>query len=228
MSNSWKGNKESEKEQKEQRGSFSVLFAFFCLFCFSMIEAYAQTPWDFSLLDAAGKRHTAQEWRAARAVVLFFLATECPISNRYAPEINRLVADYAANGVAFYGVHSDPDIGAKAVRQHAWDYGFNFPVLMDPTQILAGRTGVTLTLTAVILSPEGELLYRGRFDDRYLDFGKYRDVDIKPDLRNALAATLTGQRIAESVTKPIGCALPPPARGDSPQKTQNDKGQKKK
>jgi peroxiredoxin len=227
MSNPCKGNEKGKKERRERKGSFMVLFASFCLFCFSTIEAYAQTPWDFSLLDAAGKRHTSQEWRAARAVVLFFLATECPISNRYAPEINRLVADYAANGVSFYGVHSDPDIGAQAVRQHAQDYGFNFPVLMDPTQILAGRTGVTMTLTAVILSPEGELLYRGRFDNRYLDFGKYRDVDIKPDLRNALAATLTGQKIAEPVTKPIGCALPPPAKEDSPQKTQNDKGHKK-
>jgi peroxiredoxin len=193
-----------------QRRSFFVLFAFFRLFCFPLIWAHAQ--WDFSLLDAAGKRHTAQEWRASRAVVLFFLATECPISNRYAPEINRLVADYAAQGVAFYGVHSDPAIGAPTARQHAQDYGFDFPALLDPTQILAGRTGVTLTLTAVILSPEGELLYRGRFDNRYLDFGRYRDVNIKPDLRIALEATLAGQKIAEPVTKPIGCALPPPSQ----------------
>jgi peroxiredoxin len=209
MCNPWKVSQKGEKGLIERKASFWALFAFFFLFCFSIIEPFAQTPRDFSLPDAAGKRHTAQEWKAARAVVLFFLATECPISNRYAPEINRLVADYAVDGVAFYGVHSDPAIEAPTVRQHAQDYGFNFPVLMDPTQILAGRTGVTLTLTAVILSPEGELLYRGRFDNRYLDFGKYRDVNIKPDLRNALAAALAGQKIAEPVTKPIGCALPP-------------------
>ena len=169
------------------------------------------SAWDFSLFDAAGREHTAQEWKSARAVTLFFMGAECPISNRYAPEINRLVAAYAAQGVAFYGVQSDPDVGSAAARQHAQDYGFDFPVLLDPTQILAGQTGATLTPTAVILSPAGDLLYRGRIDNRYMDFGKYRDAGVKPDLRLALDAVVAGKPVTEQFTKPIGCALPPPA-----------------
>ena len=171
----------------------------------------AKAPaWDFDLLDAAGRRHTAREWKEARAVALFFIAAECPISNRYAPEINRIVADYATRGVAFYGVHSDQDVGAEASRRHARDYGFDFPVLLDPAQTLANQTGVTLTPTAVILSPAGELLYRGRIDNRYLDFGKYRSAGVKPDLRLALDAVIAGKPVAEKYTKSIGCALPPP------------------
>jgi peroxiredoxin len=165
---------------------------------------------DFDLPDAEGRRRTAREWKEARAVTLFFIAAECPISNRYAPEINRIVADYATRGVAFYGVHSDQDVGAEASRRHARDYGFNFPVLLDPAQTLANQTGVTLTPTAVILSPAGELLYRGRIDNRYLDFGKYRDAGVKPDLRLALDAVIAGKPVAEKYTKSIGCALPPP------------------
>jgi peroxiredoxin len=170
---------------------------------------------DFVLSDADGRTRTAKEWRSARAVALFFLATECPISNRYAPEINRLVSDFEGRGILFYGVHSDPSIDAAAVRQHARDYGFSFPVLMDPTQTLAGRAEVELTPTAVILSPAGELLYRGRIDNRYLDFGKYRDADIKPDLRLALDAVVAGKPVAEPFTKPIGCALPPPGESET-------------
>jgi peroxiredoxin len=164
----------------------------------------------FDLLDAAGRRHTAREWKEARAVALFFVAAECPISNRYAPEINRIVAAYSTRGVAFYGVNSDPDIGAASALRHARDYGFDFPVLLDPAQTLANQTGVILTPTAVILSPAGELLYRGRIDNRYLDFGKYRDAGVKPDLRLALDAVIAGKLVAEKYTKPIGCALPHP------------------
>jgi peroxiredoxin len=166
--------------------------------------------WDFDLLDAAGRRHTAREWKEARAVTLFFIAAECPISNRYAPEINRIVAAYSTRGVVFYGVHSDPDVVAETARRHAKDYGFDFPVLLDPAQTLADRTGAVLTPTAVILAPSGELLYRGRIDNRYLDFGKYRDAGVKPDLRLALDAVVAGKPVAEKYTKPIGCALPPP------------------
>jgi peroxiredoxin len=176
----------------------------------SVVESKKAPDWDFDLLDAAGRKHTAQEWKSARAVALFFIGAECPISNRYAPEINRLVAAYSAQGVAFYGVHSDPDIAPPVALRHAQDYGFDFPVLLDPTQTLASRTGVILTPTAVILSPAGELLYRGRIDNRYLDFGKYRASGVKPDLRLALDAVVAGLPVAEKYTKPIGCALPPP------------------
>jgi peroxiredoxin len=167
--------------------------------------------WDFDLLDAAGRKHTAREWKTARAVALFFIGAECPISNRYAPEINRIVAAYSTRGVAFYGVQSDPDIGPAVALKHAQDYGFDFPVLLDPAQTLAGRTGVIMTPTAVILSPAGELLYRGRIDDRNLDFGKYRDAGVKPDMRLALDAVIAGRPAPEKYTKPVGCALPPPA-----------------
>src|SRR5262245_65595389 len=113
----------------------------------------AKSPaWDFDMPDAAGRRHTAREWKDARAVAMFFIAAECPISNRYAPEINRIVADYATRGVAFYGVQSDQDVGAASALRHARDYGFDFPVLLDPAQTLANQTGVTLTPAAVILA----------------------------------------------------------------------------
>jgi peroxiredoxin len=176
----------------------------------SVAERKKAPDWDFDLLDTAGRKHTAREWKSARAVAIFFIGAECPISNRYAPEINRLVAAYSAQGVAFYGVHSDPDIGPAVALRHAQDYGFDFPVLLDPAQTLAGRTGVILTPTAVILSPAGELLYRGRIDNRYLDFGKYRDAGVKSDLRLALDAVVAGLPVAEKYTKPVGCALPPP------------------
>jgi hypothetical protein len=77
---------------------------------------------------------------------------------------------------------------------------------------MASRIGVTLTPTAVILSPHGKVLYRGRIDNRYLDFGKYRDTGIKPDLRLALDALLAGKAVPEPFTKSIGCGLPPPAK----------------
>jgi peroxiredoxin len=171
--------------------------------------------WDFDLSDADGRRHTAREWKTARAVAFFFLGAECPISNRYAPEINRLVADYSARGVAFFGVYSDPDVGPAVARKHAQDYGFDFPVLLDPSQALAGKTGVILTPTAVILSPVGETLYRGRIDNRYLDYGKYRAAGVKPDMRLALEAVTAGKPVAEKYTKPVGCALPPVGQSTS-------------
>ncbi|MGH9843746.1 MAG: redoxin domain-containing protein [Blastocatellia bacterium] len=172
----------------------------------------AQDKLPYSLPDASGRQHTGREWQKAKAAVFFFVATECPISNRYAPEINRIVAAYAPRNFAFYAVHSDPDLQAAVAKKHAQEYGYKFPVLLDTEQRLAGKFGVALTPTVVLISPAGEMLYRGRIDNRYLDFGKYRDAGINPDLRLALDAVTAGKPIAERFTKAIGCGLPPPAK----------------
>ena len=80
--------------------------------------------WDFHVPDVTGKIHSTAEWQNKRAVVLLFLATDCPISNRYAPTINRMVESYSSKNVAFNIVHSDPDLLAKDAAQHAKEFGF--------------------------------------------------------------------------------------------------------
>lgn len=169
---------------------------------------------EFSIPDIDGRTHTSWEFEKAKAAVFFFVAPECPISNRYAPEIERIVADYAKQGFTFYGVHSDPEINREVARKHAQDYGYRFPVLLDPVQTLAEQFGVTLTPTVVVASPRGQVLYRGRIDNRYLDFGVFRNVGITSDLRNALDAIREARAVAVPITKSIGCAIPP-TRKDS-------------
>jgi hypothetical protein len=40
--------------------------------------------------------------------VLVFVRTDCPISNRYAPELRRLQDRFAPRGMAFWLVYPDP------------------------------------------------------------------------------------------------------------------------
>jgi thiol-disulfide isomerase/thioredoxin len=173
----------------------------------------------YSLTDVNGQRHSDAEWRHSKVAVFFFISTECPISNRYAPEMNRIVSDYAAKDISFFAVHSDPGLEAEAARKHAQEVNYTIPVLLDPSESLAASLGVTATPTAVVVASTGGILYRGRIDNRNLDFGKYRTSGIQPDLRLALDAVLTGQPVANPFTRSVGCALPPlekPARHHYP------------
>lgn len=167
----------------------------------------------FSLLDLAGKTHTERDYSHAKAAVFFFVAAECPISNRYSPEVNSIVAQYSQENIAFYAVHSEPDIERQTAIRHAADYGYRFPVLLDRRQVLASQFGVMMTPTVVVVSTAGEVLYRGRIDNRYIDFGRFRNVGITPDLRNALDSVVQGKRVEVPLTKTVGCAIPEPPVG---------------
>jgi len=164
----------------------------------------------FDLADTAGMRHTQREFAGKRAIVLLFVGTECPLSNQYAPQFRRLHLEYSPRGVAFYAVHSDPDVEIEDIRRHAASYSLNFPVLHDPAQVLARQAGASITPQAVVVNPRGQLLYRGRIDDRAFVLGKQRPQPTRQDLQAALDQILTGRRVAIPETKAIGCLIPFP------------------
>ena len=161
----------------------------------------------FSLVDTAGHPHTAAEFAGKRAVVLFFVSTDCPLSNGYVPELNRIARDYGPRGVAFYAIQGDATVRAEDVRRHVKEFGYTFPYLFDPKESLAASTGATTTPEAAVLGPTGELLYLGRIDNRLEDFGKQRVQITEFDLRNALDAILNGKPVTRPRTKALGCAI---------------------
>jgi thiol-disulfide isomerase/thioredoxin len=168
----------------------------------------ASRPLDFSLSDAAGKAYTVEDLQHYKATVLLFVATECPNANTYAPVLARLHREYSARGVLFLAVYSDPADNASVVHLHDLDYQIPYPGLIDPNQTLARQTGARSTPEAVILSPAGDVLYRGRVDDRFVDLGKTRYRPTHEDLRDALDQVLQGQPVKNPVTKVLGCAIP--------------------
>ena len=180
-----------------------------CLFVAACTLALAAAPpVSFSLSDAAGKTHSSAELGRFHATVLLFVATDCPNSNTYAPVLARLYREYSPRGVQFLGIYSDPADSTADVEKHDADYKIPYAALLDPNHTLALTTGARSTPEAVILSPSGDVLYRGRVDDRFVDFGKTRFRPTREDLREALDQVLSGQPVKDPVTKVLGCAIP--------------------
>jgi peroxiredoxin len=173
---------------------------------FALAVAAGRLP-QFSLTDTRGTNHTPAEWNGKRAVVLFFLTTDCPLCNNYVPELNRIAQAFAPRGVAFYGVQGDATVPLADLRRHARDFAYVFPYLFDPEESLASYTGATTTPEAAVLSPGGQLLYLGRIDNRLEDYGKQRVQVTAFDLRDTLDAILSGKPVPRPRTKALGCAI---------------------
>lgn len=137
--------------------------------------------------------------------VYVFTTTDCPISNRYAPEIQRLAAAFGSQArfVLVYPVPGDSD---QKIREHKKKFAYALDSVRDPDQKLVKLTGATVTPEVAVMQGD-QLLYRGRIDDRYVEFGKDRIKPTKRDLEDALGAALAGRPIAQSRTQAIGCYL---------------------
>jgi peroxiredoxin len=161
----------------------------------------------FQLRDTQGGIHSPAEWAKQKAVLLFFITTDCPVGNSYVPEMNRLREAYGSRGVAFYAVQADPTVADDVVARYARDYRYSFPLLLDPAQILVRHANATITPQAAILSPEGKVLYLGPIDNRVEDFGKTRPKATETYVRDVLDAILGGKGIVFSTHKSIGCSI---------------------
>jgi hypothetical protein len=154
-----------------------------------------------------GKQHEPLRAGENRAIALVFVTRECPLANRYAPEIQRIYDDYAKRGIAFYLVYVDRDVTVATAQQHAREYRYRLPALLDPDHRLVKRVAAAVTPQAVVLAPSGKPLYRGRIDDRYVDPGRARPQPTTRDLRLALAAILAGKPVPNPVTRAVGCVI---------------------
>jgi hypothetical protein len=145
-----------------------------------------------------------------RVRVLIFVSVDCPISNRYAPEVRRLDEKFAPRGVGFWLVYPDATTPAEAIRKHLQEYAYPIAAVRDPGQALVKQAKARVTPEAAVFAAGRRLVYRGRIDDRFVDFGKERPAPTRRDLEEALEALLAGKTVSIPVTKAVGCYIPEP------------------
>jgi hypothetical protein len=170
-----------------------------------LASAAPATPDGPVVRDISGIAHHPLAPGQKLASVLIFYGQDCPISNSYAPEINRIAA--AFTNFAFYIVQVDPDLKLEAAKEHARQYALRPPVLLDPGHELVRRAGATVTPQAVVIGSDGSRVYRGRIDNLYVQPGKKRSSATTHDLRDALEAVQAGHRVKPRETKAVGCVI---------------------
>ncbi len=148
--------------------------------------------------------------RDTRAVVLYFIASDCPVSNRTLPEMLRVEHEFATHRVTFVFVYPNSTETPETIRAHRAAYSLTETFLTDPRDTYARLAAANTTPEAAILVPVGKTLkpvYTGRIDDRYLSLGTERPAATHHDLEAALTAVLTHQPIPPPGGPPVGCAF---------------------
>jgi len=185
------------------------LFVLALMLCWPVaLHAKTQTsPSQIAVKTVSGNWIKPLQGTKRKATVLLFVAHDCPISNSYAPELNRIIKQFSAQSVVFYVVYTDPELSPMAARTHLRQFGYECSAVFDRDHRLTKRVGATVTPEAAVLSPDGTRRYLGRIDDRYADYGKRRIHVQSHDLRNALQSVVNGKSVKSPVTPAVGCFI---------------------
>lgn len=166
------------------------------------LSAKGKTIENFMLSDYNGKAHSLTDYQNSKAIVVMFIATQCPVSNAYNARMVKLYEDYWPKGIAFLGINSNKQESVDEIKKHSEQNKLGFLVLKDVNNVIADKFGASFTPQVYVLSPKFEILYHGRIDD------SRREEDVKShDLRKALDEILAGKTVSVSETKAFGCTI---------------------
>lgn len=165
-------------------------------------QSYGTTP--------SGRSVTELAPSSAKALVLYFVATDCPISNRTFPEMRRVREEFAARGVAFWFVYPNEGETAAAVKQHQAEFDAGGSAMLDDHGALTKLTHARVTPEAVVLTRDGGKwvpVYEGRVDDRYVHLGQERPAIQNHFAERVVDEVLSGKAVEAATGTPVGCGI---------------------
>ncbi len=157
---------------------------------------------NFKLKDYNGKEIQLSDLKDSKAVVIMFVATQCPVSNDYNERMAKIFNEYKDKGITFLGINSNKQESVEEIKKHAMENKFGFHVLKDVNNAIADKYGASVTPEVFVLNSKMELLYHGRIDDSR----KADKVEVK-DLSVALDEILAGKVVSNAKTKAFGCTI---------------------
>jgi thiol-disulfide isomerase/thioredoxin len=175
-----------------------------CLGCASLISTTSPN----SAVDLEGRPF--DPFRAARGkiVVLIFVRTDCPVSNRYAPTIQQLSAQHQ-DKASFFLVYPSKRETPHEIRKHDQQFGFGpmLASLRDPQHTLVKQSEAQITPEAAVFDASQRLVYHGRIDNLYEDFSHSRRTATTHELADAIEAAIAGKTLSAKATPAVGCYI---------------------
>lgn len=143
---------------------------------------------------------------SGKIVVLVFVRSDCPVSSRYAPAIQRMSKRHAGDA-SFWLVYPDKSESAQTIRKYLSDYGYQLPALRDPEHALVKLGRVQITPEVAVFDRHHQLVYDGRIDDWYFRLGQARVAPTTHELEDAIRAAAAGKAAARSEVRGVGCYI---------------------
>ncbi|MFZ1808099.1 MAG: redoxin domain-containing protein [Cyclobacteriaceae bacterium] len=175
----------------------------------ALCSGYAQSLTEIADIKLKNIRNRGVTISASeKNAVVFFLGTDCPITQKYIARIKEIVKRFDST-TEFYGVFPE-QFSMKEIRRFKKDYKLSIHFLRDTKMEMAHFLGATVTPEVFLLDNKLELQYRGAIDNWFYELGKYRLNTTEQYLIDALSALDQNQKPPLKQTEAIGCFIQMP------------------
>ncbi|MCE2437541.1 MAG: redoxin domain-containing protein [Pseudomonadales bacterium] len=162
---------------------------------------------NFTLLDQRGHAHELYYYSDASAIVVVMQGNGCPIVRNLLADLRALRAVYEPQKVRFLMLNSNLQDSRESVADEAQEWGIDFPILVDETQLVGESLGVTRTGEALLIDPrDWAVVYRGPVNDR-VRFARQKETASHHYLADSIDSVLRGEQPALQERIVEGCLI---------------------
>src|SRR5260221_1535838 len=159
-------------ERAQTLRSSSLLIVALMALCLGSAPLISNTLQSFAT-DLEGKPFDPFREAQGKVVVMIFVRTDCPISNRYAPAIQQLSARNGGTAV-FFLVYPGKKETANSIRKHEREFGYTLAALRDPQHILVKQSQAQITPEAAVFDANPQPVFTHRVRHLLPDYGHGR------------------------------------------------------
>jgi thiol-disulfide isomerase/thioredoxin len=140
--------------------------------------------------------------------VLIFMATDCPITQKYMATIKDVAQKYQSQQITVVG-YFPAGLSKKQEKEFRQEY--QVPELIkfidDKKHEVTNQYAATITPEVVLIDKNSTIIYQGAIDNWFFELGRYRPEITAHYLTDAIEASLNGAPLHVSKTEAIGCFI---------------------
>jgi peroxiredoxin len=162
---------------------------------------------DFELLGIDDKKHSLNDYNNYKGILVIFMCNHCPYVKAKVDALNELYQE-CGKDIAIIGINSNdstdyPEDSFDAMKQTAFDKGFEFNYLVDETQEIAKKYGAMCTPDPFLFNSQKQLVFHGRIDNAM----KPDDEATEKTMINNMKKLLSDEKIEKDFEPSIGCSI---------------------
>ena len=187
---------------------FIILSFMTVLFARELSIGEAMPKVNIPIQDVNGETFTLKKLMDKNGLLVIFSCNTCPWVIHWQDRYNPIAGLCSENNIGFVAVNSNARQhngvdSYKAMQEHAREYNYKFPYVMDKRAELANAFGAKKTPHVYLFNKDNKLVYRGAIDDN----AENADNVTTSYLVNAVNAVAMGEEIKVKKTKALGCSI---------------------
>jgi hypothetical protein len=133
--------------------------------------------------------------------VLFFVSSKCPCTDQHRLMVIDLLEKTRGQGIEYYCVFSNPKESSITADYFFRNIGWDMPYVIDTKGLLADKYAATHTPQTILMTRNGQVVYRGPIDDSSQNQGRVLHAYVKDKIEQMIA----GEQVQFAEIPPLGC-----------------------